>query len=189
MYSVLRVAISPRNRPVLLGALNVEPSRRFQIASEQPGVPIQLCPALPIEVTPGIIASHSNLLQLQWANRGLAVYFAVPADNQAALRVQFQRVEIIRIIEEMPISTEYEETSNEGIVADHFAYEVQGASFWNQQSEAFKVVYKEAKHYRSSQAFIASTLLHSTHLPLLSFRKRNSTHDADENCSCQLRLN
>ncbi len=62
-------------------------------------------------------------------------------------------MEIIRIIEEMPISTEYEETPNEGIIADHFAYQVQGASFWNQQSEAFKVVYKEAKHYRFFTGF------------------------------------
>jgi hypothetical protein len=115
---------------------------------------IRLAPKyLPIPVTPSIRASHSNLLQLQWADRGIAAYFAVPEDNQAALSVQFHRVEIIRIIEEMPISTEAEETANEGLIAEHFAYIVQGASLWNRQSEAFKIVYKEAKHYRFLTGF------------------------------------
>ena len=108
---------------------------------------------LPIPVTPTIRAGHSNLLQLQWTDRRIAAYFAVPEDNSAALRVQFQRVEIIRIIEEMPISTEPEETANEGLIANHFAYIVEGASLWNRQSEAFKTVYKETKHYRFLTGF------------------------------------
>ena len=53
----------------------------------------------------------------------------------------------------MPISTEHEVTPNEGIVAEHFAYLVEGASFWEQQSETFRVVYKSAKHYRFFTGF------------------------------------
>jgi hypothetical protein len=112
---------------------------------------------VPIEVTPAVRASHSNLLQLQWVNQGVAADFMIPGNNQDVLRVQFFRAEIIRIVEEMPISTEHEETINEGLVAEHLAYEVQGASFWNQQSEAFKIVYKKAKHYRFFTGFYAST--------------------------------
>ncbi|MBV9873752.1 MAG: hypothetical protein JO025_03400 [Verrucomicrobia bacterium] len=108
---------------------------------------------LPIEVTPIIRASHSNLLQLRWAKQGVVADFIIPENNQDALRVQFLRTEMIRIIEEMPISTESEETPNDGLIAEHFAYEVQGASFWNQQSEAFKVVYQKAKHYRFITGF------------------------------------
>jgi hypothetical protein len=55
---------------------------------------------------------------------------------------------MIRIIEEMPISMEPEETPNEGITPGHFAYVVEGAAFWNHQSEVFKLVFKAAKHYR-----------------------------------------
>jgi hypothetical protein len=53
----------------------------------------------------------------------------------------------------MPVSTGHEDTPNQGIVIEHFAYLVEGASFWNQQSEAFKVVYREAKHYRFFTGF------------------------------------
>lgn len=53
----------------------------------------------------------------------------------------------------MPISTEPEETANEGLIAEHFAYIVQGASLWNRQSEAFRIAYKEAKHYRFLTGF------------------------------------
>ena len=53
----------------------------------------------------------------------------------------------------MPISTEHEATPNEGLVAEHFARVVEGASFWNQQSEAFKIVCQKARHYRFFTGF------------------------------------
>jgi hypothetical protein len=53
----------------------------------------------------------------------------------------------------MPVSREHEQTPNEGIIIELFAYLVDGASFWNQQSEAFNVVYREAKHYRFFTGF------------------------------------
>ena len=102
----------------------------------------------PIPVTPSIRADHSDLLQLRWANVGIVADFILPQDDQSALRVRLERVEIIRIVEEMPISSESEETANEGIIPGHFAYLVQGAAFWNQQSAVFKTVVTTAKHYR-----------------------------------------
>ena len=103
---------------------------------------------VPIVVTPAIKAGHSNLLQFRWLDRRLVADFAIPEDSRVALRVEFQKAEIIRIVEEMPISTEHEATPNQGLVAHHFAYLVEGASFWSQQSETFKVVCQNAKHYR-----------------------------------------
>ena len=69
-------------------------------------------------------------------------------DETHDLRVQFARPEIIRILDEMPLSTESEETPKVGLVPDHFAYRVEGALFWNSQAEALKIVYPEAQHYR-----------------------------------------
>jgi hypothetical protein len=102
----------------------------------------------PIPVTPAIRAGDISLLKLQWVDREVIAYFDVPADNEAALKVEFKHAEIVRIVEEMPLSTEPEETANEGLIAHHLAYRVEGASFWNTQSAVFKDFYKEAKHYR-----------------------------------------
>jgi hypothetical protein len=85
---------------------------------------------------------------LRWIDDGLFADFCIPDDRTRALRVGFERVETIRIVDEMPLSTENEETPNTGTLPEHFAYKVEGAMFWNQQSEAFKIVYKNAKHYR-----------------------------------------
>ena len=101
----------------------------------------------PIELIHPIKSVASDLIHLQWEKYALAADFIVPGDNSIALRVQFDRVEIIRLVDEMPISTEHEETPNEGLIANHFAYLVEGASFWNQQSEAFKANFTAAKHY------------------------------------------
>jgi hypothetical protein len=48
----------------------------------------------------------------------------------------------------MPLSTETEDTPNEGLVSEHFAYRVEGSSFWRSQSEALKTVHAKARHYR-----------------------------------------
>jgi hypothetical protein len=56
------------------------------------------------------------------------------------------RVEIIRTLDEMLLSTE-EPEKWVGLKADHFAYEVVDAHFWKSQSDAFKIVVKNLKHY------------------------------------------
>jgi hypothetical protein len=101
-----------------------------------------------IELSHPIKAVASDLIQLRWKKYALAADFIIPDDSSIALRVEFDRVDVIRLLDEMPISTEHEETPNEGLIANHFAYVVQGASFWNQQSEAFKANLTTATHYR-----------------------------------------
>ena len=103
---------------------------------------------IPIELSHPIKAVASDLIQLRWEKYALAADFIIPGDNSVALRVQFARVEIVRLVDEMPISTEHKEIPNEGLIANHFAYVVQGASFWNQQSEAFKANLTTARRYR-----------------------------------------
>jgi hypothetical protein len=102
----------------------------------------------PIEQPIAIEASLSDLINLVLKDRGLLADFVIPRDNKRVLRIQFERVEIIRTLDEMPLSTETEETPNEGLLANHFAYLVDGALFGNQQSEAFKAVFTKARHFR-----------------------------------------
>jgi hypothetical protein len=74
--------------------------------------------------------------------------FLIPGDDSSVLRVQCDRVHIIRVLDEMPLSTEAEDTPNEGLVADHFAYAVESSAFWRTQSDTFKTVFQGAQHYR-----------------------------------------
>jgi hypothetical protein len=76
----------------------------------------------PIELIHPIKAVASDLIQLRWEKYAFAADFIIPDDNSVALRVEFDRVDVIRLLEEMPISTEHEETPNEGTIANHFAY-------------------------------------------------------------------
>jgi hypothetical protein len=94
-----------------------------------------------------IQASGSNLLALTWKGSGIIADFIIPGENQKALRVNFQKTEIIRILDEMPLSNE-EDTKKMGLVSEHFAYVVEDSLFWKSQSEAFKIVFNKARHYR-----------------------------------------
>jgi hypothetical protein len=69
----------------------------------------------PIEQPVAIEASGSDLINLALKGRELVADFLIPGDSQRVLRVQFERVEIIRTLDEMPLSTEDEETPNEGL--------------------------------------------------------------------------
>ena len=102
----------------------------------------------PIVAACPIKASLSNLIEFRWINDGVIADFLIPGDDHHALRIQFSRVEIVRILDEMPLSTEAETTPKSGLVKDHFAYQVEGSHFWQSQSEAFRIVHKTARHFR-----------------------------------------
>jgi hypothetical protein len=103
---------------------------------------------IPILTNPSIRASHSDLIDFKWRNDGVSASFVVPGDQDQALRVRFDCQCIVRLLDEMPLSTEPEDSPVEGLVSDHFAYVVEGARFWSDQSEAFKAVFPTAKHFR-----------------------------------------
>ncbi|TIT33696.1 MAG: hypothetical protein E5W78_11160, partial [Mesorhizobium sp.] len=92
----------------------------------------------PINVHPEIDCNQSDLLELRWTNDEVVADFVIPDDAQHALRVQFHNEVIIRILDEMPLSTEHEITTKEGLVANHFAYRVEGAMFEKSQSETWR---------------------------------------------------
>ena len=48
----------------------------------------------------------------------------------------------------MPLSTEEDDTTNEGLVSEHFAYRLEGAAFARLQSGAWKEVNAPVTHYQ-----------------------------------------
>jgi hypothetical protein len=102
----------------------------------------------PIELPALIHSSQSDVLNFHWdKNRGITADFLIPDDDGQVLRLSFSRVEVVRLLDEMPISTE-SDTRNVGLVPNHLAYEVTGSTFWAQQSDALKHSLPAMRHYR-----------------------------------------
>ncbi len=102
----------------------------------------------PLDAGVPIKTSGSDLVAFQWQTNGISAYFSVPDDDAHVLRVSFDRTCIVRLLDEMPLSTEEDETQNEGLVSEHFAYRLEGARFARTQSEAWKEVNGPVAHYR-----------------------------------------
>jgi hypothetical protein len=101
-----------------------------------------------IPIGPNFRCSESNLLRLAMdGDQRLDATFSMPGDEDRAFRVTFDRAEVLRVLDEMPLSTE-PDTLNAGLVRDHFAYAVEDAAFWSSQSEAMKMMNPSLKHYR-----------------------------------------
>jgi hypothetical protein len=103
---------------------------------------------LPLEIGIKIKTSISGMIDLRWRRGSLVADFLIPGDDLNVIRVQFDKALIVRILDEMPLSTEFEPTPNEGLVSEHFAYRVEGAQFWKMQSEALRATSRNAEHYR-----------------------------------------
>ena len=93
----------------------------------------------PIEIPVPLAASGSDLVAFRWDTGGVVADFLLPDDDERAIRMTFNKPCIIRILDEMPLSTENDSRS-EGLVPDHFAYRVEGSAFVDAQSEAWMLV-------------------------------------------------
>ncbi|QOZ11105.1 hypothetical protein XH96_28885 [Bradyrhizobium sp. CCBAU 51765] len=89
----------------------------------------------------------SDLLTIKWEAYSLSADFLLPDANRQALRVRFNGATIVRLLDEMPLSTEQQPTKNEGLVPRHFAYRVEGSTFADTQSEPWKKVHHPVRHY------------------------------------------
>lgn len=93
----------------------------------------------------------SDLLGFDWQNR--YADFIIPQDQKNVLRVSFRNAVIVRMLDEMPLSTESDLTSWKGLVPGHFAYRVEGDVFLAAQSELWKDVGRLLEHYRFMTGF------------------------------------
>ncbi len=100
----------------------------------------------PLDCGLALKTSLSTLQRLVLDGRALQADFLIPEDTGRRLRVSFADVEIIRTLDEMPLSTE-ETEKWVGLQSEHFAYEVTDAHFWRSQSEALKLTIPDLKHY------------------------------------------
>jgi hypothetical protein len=90
---------------------------------------------------------QSDLLAISWkADGGLFADFILPKTEGRALRVRFDGPTIVRLLDEMALSTE-QGTKNEGLVSRHFAYRVEDSTFADTQSETWKVVNQPVCRY------------------------------------------
>jgi hypothetical protein len=55
-----------------------------------------------------IKSSLSDLIALSWQDGGIVADFIIPSNGEQALRVHFDKTHIVRILDEMPLSTESE---------------------------------------------------------------------------------
>jgi hypothetical protein len=102
----------------------------------------------PINAGVPLQASRSDLVSFNWSVNGITADFILPDDDAHLLRISFDRPCIIRILDEMPLSTEKDDTQNEGLVSEHFAYRLEGAAFARLQSSAWKLVNTPVTHYQ-----------------------------------------
>jgi hypothetical protein len=118
----------------------------------------------PLEIELKFPSSASHLHRLSWEEGKLEADFRIPGETPEYIRVTFEDVDVIRVLDEMPLSTE--EDAKDGLVPDHFAYIVQDSLFWNSQSEVL-TSYAKLQHYRFITGWGCLDVL-SRHEPLFS---------------------
>jgi hypothetical protein len=101
----------------------------------------------------GRIYRATTLLAVSWRQRLLEAVFdigdpQVPTELDQWLRVRFDYVEMFRILDEMPLRTEEDPKTQEGLVTGHFAYGVDGGAFFRSQSEAFRHCFRGHHHFQ-----------------------------------------
>jgi len=79
---------------------------------------------------------------------GIVADFEVPGELQKAVRINFEKPLIFRVLDELLLSTEREDDKNEGLVSEHFAYLVEDSAFFKSQSDAFRIIWPKARHYQ-----------------------------------------
>jgi len=102
----------------------------------------------PIETGVALQASLSDMIAFQWKHDGIVADFVLPRDKARVLRVSFDRPRIVRLVDEMPLSTEEDDSPNVGLISENFAYRVEGAAFARMQSPAWKLVVGPVVHFR-----------------------------------------
>jgi hypothetical protein len=101
----------------------------------------------PIDAGVSFDCVQSDLLAISWKEQLLSADFVLPHTEGHALRICFDKPTIVRILDEMPLSTE-DDTKNEGLVSLHFAYRVEGSTFAAAQSWAWKTANEPVHHFR-----------------------------------------
>ncbi len=106
----------------------------------------QYTPLEDVRVT--LDAEPIDVLKVEPGLNSLRADFILRNDSERALRVTFDCGTIVRLLDDMPLSTESHSSENEGIVPYHFAYKVVGHSFLVSQSSVWRDVCGPITHYQ-----------------------------------------
>src|SRR6202790_5726032 len=90
---------------------------------------------------------QSDLLAIKWKAERLSADFILPGAKSQSLRVRFNGATIVRLLDEMPLSTEGHPTKGEGLVPGHFAYRGEGSTLAVAKSEPWSRDYRRPCHY------------------------------------------
>lgn len=126
----------------------------------------------PIDSTVQFETVYSDLVYFQWKSDGIIADFYIPNDLESLLRVTFDDCCIVRILDEFPLSTE--EDISQGLVCNHFAYEVTDSIFERTQSATWKEVFSPVKHYRFITGLGCLDVLSAAQPKFLVINKSNS---------------
>lgn len=99
-----------------------------------------------IDIEIAFDCARSDLVSFHWLD--MAADFRIPDDDKRLLRVSFDADAIVRILDEMPLSTESDPATWEGLVPHNFAYRIEGTAFPEQQSSDWREVAGPVKHFR-----------------------------------------
>jgi hypothetical protein len=100
----------------------------------------------PIDAGIPIKGVDSDLLCFDWQER--SADFVIPGDDDHVLRVRFPTDVIVRMLDEMPLSIESDPATWQGLVPNHFAYRMEGASIAEDQPAAWRQALGTLKHFR-----------------------------------------
>jgi len=87
-----------------------------------------------------------DLLKVEPGLNSLSASFILADEAEQDLQVTFDRPTIVRVLDDMPLSTEG--AWGEGRVPNHFAYEVRGHPFLTSQSQVWRDVCGPISHYQ-----------------------------------------
>ena len=99
----------------------------------------------PIDAGIHLDALQSDLLCFDWTES--SEDFLIPDDKARVLRVAFRNDVVARMLDEMALSVALQSKEIVGFIANHFAYRVEGDSFWRTEIESWVYVHP-VEHYR-----------------------------------------
>lgn len=102
---------------------------------------------IPLPLDTPIRSSVSDLISLRSDGNAISAMFIVPHDETKALHVNFQGSYVMRMCDEHVLNLEDLPIPRQGLVPEHFLYQVEGADFLLRQPE-IRDSYRGAKHFR-----------------------------------------
>ncbi|MBP1848524.1 hypothetical protein J2046_006820 [Rhizobium petrolearium] len=101
---------------------------------------------VPMEIEPRFSALDLELARSLWTPAQSFVEY-ICAKTRSNLRIAFQKIEIMRIVDDLPL-LDLEDEQTSGILQHHFGYVVSDAAFWRANERTIERSVNPMTHYR-----------------------------------------